>query len=738
MTATAALRVRRYRLRCRQRRIVTVVAALAALAACLTIATGAAAQAVTPASGRSEPPRWTLGSPAALVVNAQGQPQLVERLASLGYEVWRYGDNWVRLSDTDHHVAGWWNADGALLVELLAGADTTQERTFTTGSSRDDVVRLQGTPTGLEARPEFGVVLLRYATAVVSISSRDRRVVSWRDARGSLRTRPGEPLARATTDAAARGGPRHTARTAPPSLTARAALAGLRTNSADVLDAESHDTLAVTVWNDGPGTAYGVTVSAALEQPTPELDIGRGTRADSVPARTGITLGIPLATSDALRDGSIVMRVRATASNGRVAAFVPSLVLRTRALHPPVLALEGIGVRDQSGNGRIEPREIVDLVARVTNHGTGPARAVRYVLVVGRDVHLTPESPRAGMLGDVPAGASRDVQFSAFASAGAARFPVTLEVHEARARFDTSFVLPLALDQPIAALPTLTVRGRDLAAVGAPPPLVVDVDSGIARAPARPAAVAVVLGVERYERAPGAVFARHDAAVFREYARNVFGIGDDASRLLFRTDDEVTAGELHRIFDTGGWLSRRVTPETDVIVYWAGHGQTDVRTKQTYLLPNDADPNYPAQTGLALAELYDRLTALKARSVVVFIDACFSGMTREAGALLADARGAVVSLENPVLHSATMAVFSAATGEQVASAWPERQHGIFTYWLLKGLRGGADADGDGRLNVGELERFVHAGVARTAASRDREQTSQVIARDKSLTLVRLR
>ncbi len=84
---------------------------------------------------------WTLGSPSTTVSKVQGQPRLVERLASLGYEVWRYGDNWVRLSYADDRVAGWWNVDGKLKVELHPGSDTTGEDTFTSGSSRDDVLR---------------------------------------------------------------------------------------------------------------------------------------------------------------------------------------------------------------------------------------------------------------------------------------------------------------------------------------------------------------------------------------------------------------------------------------------------------------------------------------------------------------------------------------------------------------------------------------------------------------------
>jgi len=123
---------------------------------------------------------------------------------------------------------------------------------------------------------------------------------------------------------------------------------------------------------------------------------------------------------------------------------------------------------------------------------------------------------------------------------------------------------------------------------------------------------------------------------------------------------------------------------------------------------------------------------------VVFIDACFSGLTRSGGALRVGTRGVVVSLEHPALRSETMAVFSAAAGEQVASSWPQRQHGLFTYWLLRGLRGDADESGDGAVSVGELGRFIHDNVSRTAATLDREQTSQLVARDTTRLLVWLR
>jgi hypothetical protein len=270
------------------------------------------------------------------------------------------------------------------------------------------------------------------------------------------------------------------------------------------------------------------------------------------------------------------------------------------------------------------------------------------------------------------------------------------------------------------------------------PALFSDVDTGIPRAKFATNTVAVVVGVERYERAAPVPFARHDAAVFREYASALFGAGDDPLRSALRTDDEVTGNELHRLFDAGGWLSRQVDGATDVVVYFAGRSVTDPRSGAPYLLPNDGDPNYPAQSAYALRDLYARLAALPARSVTVFLDAALTAGTIDDGVAHGGARGIVVSLEHPALRSPTMAVFAASTATQSANALPSQQHGLFTYWLLAGLRGGADTNVDGAISIAELEQFLMRRVPPDAARLDREQTPSVVARDRQRTLVQFR
>jgi len=90
-------------------------------------------------------------------------------------------------------------------------------------------------------------------------------------------------------------------------------------------------------------------------------------------------------------------------------------------------------------------------------------------------------------------------------------------------------------------------------------------------------------------------------------------------------------------------LARRVTANSDVFIYYSGHGALDIKTKSPYLIPYDIDPNY-ASTGFHLDQLYKNLHSLRAKSVTVILDACFSGQSREEKMMLADARPAGITI----------------------------------------------------------------------------------------------
>ena len=223
----------------------------------------------------------------------------------------------------------------------------------------------------------------------------------------------------------------------------------------------------------------------------------------------------------------------------------------------------------------------------------------------------------------------------------------------------------------------------------------------------------------------------------RRYAVESLGINDDVEHLYFRSGSDVTGGELRKVFGETGWLARRVTANTDLVVYFAGHGAPDAARRAPFLLPFDADAAFVTETGFALGELYDRVARLPARSITVILDACFSGLTRTGEALVAGTRPIVLSIEHPALVRRQMAVITASRDAQGAGDLPEVRHGLLTYWIARGLRGEADSDRDGTITVAELGRFAERGVRETAARQNREQRPLVIARDSTVIVARL-
>ena len=153
-------------------------------------------------------------------------------------------------------------------------------------------------------------------------------------------------------------------------------------------------------------------------------------------------------------------------------------------------------------------------------------------------------------------------------------------------------------------------------------------------------AIAVIIGNQEYKNEAWNVpFARKDAEAVRAFVRDRLGFRSDRIFLL----KDATGTELKTWF---GWptehprgrLHDSVRPgRSDVLVFYSGHGVPDIDSKEGYLLPVDADPNRFAFGSYPVDLLYKQLATLQARSVLVALDACFSGLT-ENGSLMVFSR----------------------------------------------------------------------------------------------------
>ena len=255
-----------------------------------------------------------------------------------------------------------------------------------------------------------------------------------------------------------------------------------------------------------------------------------------------------------------------------------------------------------------------------------------------------------------------------------------------------------------------------------------DVDFPIPTSNQNSNAIAVVFGIEDYRSAPNVSYAVNDADIFREYLIKRFGFRRE--NIYLRLDEQATKGEFDKVFSKTGWISRNVSKSSDVIIYFSGHGAPDYESKETFLIPYDSDPNYATSTGYAINDIYKNLRDLDAKSITIILDACFSGSSRDNQPLLSDARPISIEIERGSIPE-NMLVFSAASGSEISSSSEKKKHGIFTYYLLKGLNGDADINSDHRITATEMNKYLNSHVPSQAKTMGREQHPQLLGSDVS-------
>ena len=236
-----------------------------------------------------------------------------------------------------------------------------------------------------------------------------------------------------------------------------------------------------------------------------------------------------------------------------------------------------------------------------------------------------------------------------------------------------------------------------------------------------PNGIAVVIGIENYQYVPDATYAYNDAEVFREYLSETLGF--KKQKIKIATNSKATQAELNKLLSSNGWLSRNVVKDkSDIVVYFSGHGIANPKDQSTGLLPFDVDPNY--SVGLPLKKLYSDLSKLGARSITIFLDACFTGQSRDAKMLIADARPIIILPKKNQIPE-NINILSAASNSQISGAIREKEHGLFTYYLLRGLSGDADLNKDSAIKLKELSNYVSMNVKEQAALNGREQIPQL-------------
>jgi uncharacterized caspase-like protein len=238
---------------------------------------------------------------------------------------------------------------------------------------------------------------------------------------------------------------------------------------------------------------------------------------------------------------------------------------------------------------------------------------------------------------------------------------------------------------------------------------------------------AVVIGISRYQdsRIPSLRYADVDARGFYDWLVSAQGGQYSPARVRLLLNADATANNIRdSLFN---WL-RQAIDEDIVTIYFAGHGSPDSpeTPDNLYLLAHDTKYDNIAATGFPMWDIETAMQRfIKARRVIVMADACHSGGV---GQSFDVARRNLSSMEaRNRISSGFQSLSTIGDGVAVISASDDNQfsyegeqfgggHGVFTYFLLKGLHGDADYNRNQRVTLGELIPYLSENVRRATTN----------------------
>ncbi|EOS14468.1 MULTISPECIES: caspase family protein [Parabacteroides] len=289
-------------------------------------------------------------------------------------------------------------------------------------------------------------------------------------------------------------------------------------------------------------------------------------------------------------------------------------------------------------------------------------------------------------------------------------------VYDSRAQ-NTYAHLNISYDLELTKLRELNIENRNRQITQQPISNLSDVDMQIPQTGiTNDETYAVIIGNEHYHYESQTRFSSNDAKIFYQYCIKTLGI---PSRNIFSKTD-ATYGDMLTSIQFLKNAVKAKNGNVHIVFYFSGHGMSDIKTNGMHLLPVDCSST-TLQAALKAENLYRDLADMRALSATVFLDACFSGKSDE-GALtaLVDGAGIEVTPRKEILNG-NLVVFSATTDAEIAYPYEEKQHRMFTYFLLKKLQ-----ESKGTTSYADLATYLINNVKSHAFDVNRKmQTPQV-------------
>jgi uncharacterized caspase-like protein len=221
---------------------------------------------------------------------------------------------------------------------------------------------------------------------------------------------------------------------------------------------------------------------------------------------------------------------------------------------------------------------------------------------------------------------------------------------------------------------------------------------------------AVVIGINDYPHVRQLKYAVNDARAFYDLLVKTNQI--PSANVFLMVNEQAVLKQLRSTLGTR--LKNKAGKDDMVIIYFAGHGATerdmmspDGDGLEKYLLPYDANPYDLYASALPMREIAHIFHRIRSERLIFIADACYSGASGGRTVSTSDARA---NISDAFLERITggkgKVIITASSANEVSVEKDELRHGVFTYYMVEGLRGKADTDQNGLITIDEAYRYV--------------------------------
>jgi len=520
-------------------------------------------------------------------------------------------------------------------------------------------------------------------------------------------------------------------------------------NGNGILESDENADLKLTISNRGKGRAQGLEVIITDNFKDANFKIGGNKKIYFINPEESTDVIIPIEAGFNVKTAEHKLKIEVKEHFGY--DMDPAyLVLNTLEYQKSKLVFSGLEIVDTGEgtgsiieDGQLQAGEMVKVKVVVQNIGQNIAKNTEYSFST-TDENIYIENT-IGELGDLSIGEVKEIWLILSPNKRIntkENLPVYINLKEELGYGDLNkYKLPIALNQKPPQTQTLTVKAdidkirrqvarfeytsnKFTANIGT----IKNIESVSPSKTRKTNAVAVVLGIEDYKDLPPAPYADNDAKIIEKYFKTRLGI----EHVVVFKNEEISGLKFDDIFnpDYGQLQKSILRGETDLFVFYSGHGVPSKDGENIYLFPSDGKVERLDIQGYDLNKFYHDLDALGARSVTVFMDACFSGASRTTEKIAAEnlvaTKGVRIQpkLIGPWHNNPNFSVFNSSGANETSLGFDPTQTGLFTYYLCVGLQGDADLNNDFKITNGELFDFVQSKVVKTSKKIFGVQTPQ--------------